>query len=753
MDQLPGVGEEDRDDKNVSVVRASSRASPTSCGPLHLLRKSPNSIHQIAGCTATEQKEVETQDSPLMLRLRATRHGDLPSFSNLIKISSCYASECFLHSSPFSPTPKTHTPHPSSLATQFPLVSASKAVSSSAVISISSLLSAQTLQPEDFDDLLKDYKDNLNSKIVLQILMNYKQLGRVKTLEFFSWAGIQMGFQFDDYLIEYMADFLGRRKLFDDIKCLLLTIMSHKGGLSCRVFSICIRFLGRQGRVSEALSLFQDMETTFRCKPDTIFCNNILYVLCKKDTSGELIDVALTIFHRIDVPDTYSYSNILVGLCKFGRLETALQVFHKMDGAGLVPTRSAVNVLIGQFCFLSAKEGATAKVRVKNVSRPFTILVPNVISKKGAIEPAVSVFWKVHELGLLPSAFVIVQLMSELCRLGKMEEAFKILMVVEQRKMSCLEEGYSILVQALCEHNWVEKASFLFDRMLSLGVKPKLVVYNSIICMLSKAGSLDDAERVFKIMNKKRCLPDNVTYTALVHAYSDARNSEVAYNLLIEMLGLGLIPNFHTFTLVDKLLRENGQMDLCLKLEGKLETQILLKHCKVGQLEAAYQKLNSMIGKGCHPPLYVCDAFRQAFQKYGKLKIAGELLDKMDKVCKNEEKKTNSYSMPIAGHFLYLTIYGQLSDVIQTSVLGLGVQLCDYVSEEIQTKSKLGCSLRPSDQNRDVLLGCLHVQLGLKPPQSYMSKLFLSVLPVMLDTMLPFLFNQLREGEALSGLC
>ncbi|KAK6290731.1 hypothetical protein POUND7_002272 [Theobroma cacao] len=586
---------------------------------------------------------MKTHDSGVLpfthLMLRAGRHGGRDLFSNLLKISSC--SEFFLHSSPFSSTPRTATNYPLSLTKQLPQVSASKAVSSSAVRSIAALLSAPTVQCKDFDDLLKDYKDKLNSKLVLHILMNYKQLGRVKTLEFFSWAGTQTGFQFDDCVIEYMADFLCRRKLFDDIKCLLLTILSHKGGLSCRVFSICIRFLGRQGRVAEALSLFQEMETTFRCKPDNIVCNNILYVLCKKETSGELIDVALTIFHRIDVPDTYSYSNILVGLCKFGRLETALEVFHKMHRAGLVPTRSAVNVLIGQLCLLSAKEGAIEKVRVKNVSRPFTILVPNVSSKKGAIEPAVSVFRKAHDSGLLPSAFVIVQLLSELCRLEKLEEAYKILKVVEQRKMSCLEEGYSVLVQAFCERNLVEKASFLFGRTLSLGVKPKLVVYNSMICMLCKAGILDDAERVFKIMNKERCLPDNVTYNALVNAYCEARNWKAAYSLLTEMLGLGLTPNFHTFTLVDKLLRENGQVDLCFKLEGKLETQILLKHCKVGQLEVAYQKLNLMIGKGFHPPVYVRDAFQQAFQKYGKLKIARELLDKMDNVCKHDEERKN----------------------------------------------------------------------------------------------------------------
>jgi pentatricopeptide repeat protein len=64
-----------------------------------------------------------------------------------------------------------------------------------------------------------------------------------------------------------------------------------------------------------------------------------------------------------------------------------------------------------------------------------------------------------------------------------------------------------------------------------------------------------------------------------------------------------------------------------------LESQILHKHCKAGQLEAAYEKLRSMLEKGFYPPMYVRDAFEHAFQKYGKLEIARELLENMDKAC------------------------------------------------------------------------------------------------------------------------
>ncbi|KAK9932597.1 hypothetical protein M0R45_019827 [Rubus argutus] len=529
------------------------------------------------------------------------------------------------------------TRRPVSLAARIPQVP--HTVSVSTVNSVCSLLSKDVHQTASIGSLLNGFKEKLSSELVLQVLMNYKQLGRRKTLEFFSWAGFQMRFQFDDCVVEYMADFLGRRKLFDDMKCLLLTVSLHKGRVSCRTVSTCIRFLGRQGRIREALCVFEEMESKFGCRPDNLVYNNVLYVLCKKESSGHLIDFALAVFRKIESPDMFSYSNMLVGLCKFGRFEIALEVFGDMCRTGLVPTRSAVNVLIGELCLLSVKEGAVAKVRVKNARRPFKILVPNVHEKSGAIQPAVAVFWEVYKLGLLPSTFVIIRLLSELCQLGNMEEAVRVLKAVEGRKLSCVEEGYCIVMKGLCEHCCVEEASHLFGRMLSQGMKPKLTIYNSVICMLCKLGNLDGARSVFKIMNKKRCLPDSCTYSALVQAYCEAGIWEAAYDLLIEMLGLGCSPPFHTYGLVDKLLRENEQTDLCFKLERKLETQVVQKLCKDGRLDDAYEKLQSMIEKGFYPPVYVSDAFKNAFRKYGKLKIAQDLLETIDDMDKTEEKQ------------------------------------------------------------------------------------------------------------------
>nr|GMD70289.1 pentatricopeptide repeat-containing protein At4g31850, chloroplastic-like isoform X1 [Ipomoea batatas] len=496
--------------------------------------------------------------------------------------------------------------------------------------SICLLLSNSSTEKCSIGELLTDFKHRINSDVVLRVLMNYRQLGRIKTLEFFSWAGMQMGFGFDDQVVDYMADFLGRRKLFDDLKCLLISLSSNNGRVSSRAVSICIRFLGRQGRVEEALCLFREMESKLNCKPDNLVFNNILYVLCKKESSGCFLDVAMMIFRSIESPDMYSYSNVLVGLCKFGQLETAFELFHEMCRTQLAPTRTAVNALIGEFCSLSSKEGAIQKVKVKDNHRPITILVPNVCRHNGAIDPAIKVFWSVHDLGVLPSVFVINKLVSEACRHGRMKEALDMLKVIEERKLGCLEGCYTIVVKGLCEHRLVDEISQLFGKMLSRGLKPKLEVYNSIISMLCKLGRLSDAERVFKIMDKNRCLPDSITYTMLIHSYGEAQNWEASYSLLMEMLRMGICPHFHTYSLVDKLLKENEHVDLSKKLEERMEMQILQKLCKDGELEAAYTKLNSMIEIGIHLPVYVKDAFESAFQKSGKLAIARKLLERME---------------------------------------------------------------------------------------------------------------------------
>lgn len=84
-------------------------------------------------------------------------------------------------------------------------------------------------------------------------------------------------------------------------------------------------------------------------------------------------------------------------------------------------------------------------------------------------------------------------------------------------------------------------------------------------------------------------------------------------------------------------MREHDQLDQCVKLERKLENQKLQKLCKGGELDAAYEKAQSMLEKGIPLSAYARDIFQQVFQKCGKIKIARQLLEKTERVQEPEE--------------------------------------------------------------------------------------------------------------------
>lgn len=380
----------------------------------------------------------------------------------------------------------------------------------------------------------------------------------------------------------------------------------------------------------EALALFESMESELLCVPDNLVFNNMLYVLCRKDPRGSSIDAALLIFRRIGKPDEFTYSNILIGLSRFGRFEDAVKVFYEMSRAHLIPTRTAANILISQLCGSGGQKKFMEKVKVTSLHKPFEILVP-CVRAKGCMESAVEIFWAILDMDLVPSGHVINALIAELCQLQKLEEAIEILKMVGDRKLNCGDESYIIVIQELCEVCRENEACELFEKMLSLGFNPKVAGFNSLIQMLCKLRNLEEAKKYFDMM-KKKCEPDCSTYTLLIDAHSEVQNWEAAYELLMEMMDLGWDPHFDSYRLVVCFLRENRRDDLLLKMERKKEVQVLYSYCRAGRVDAAYEKLKGLMAEGFCLPIYVKEAFERAFRKAGRWKMASQILSEMDRL-------------------------------------------------------------------------------------------------------------------------
>jgi pentatricopeptide repeat protein len=527
------------------------------------------------------------------------------------------------------------------------------------VQSICTLLSEEAKQgSSNIHSILRRLRFNLTPEIVLGVLKNYRRIGRDRTLQFFSWAGSRNGYRHDNTVVDYMADFLGRRKLFDDLRYLLKTMSAERIDLVTPwTVSIAVRYLGRAGRVDEAMLIFEQMENEYNFKPDNLVFNNVLYVLCKSSAVNReqmvtCVEKGLSIFEKMGCPDTYSYSNVIIGLCKIGRVEEAMRIFDEMQGGRVrvSPTRTAINHLIGELCEANMKQGSVSisnvKVRGSSSTHPIDILVPN-LKNKNYLDMAKGVFWKISDLGVFPSVFVLNMLLEELSRSGKVEFALKIFNLIADRGLRRDGKTYNIIIQALFKMGRSREASGIFSQMISEGSKPDILMYNSVISSLCTAGNLKDADNYFDMMKKKRGLPNNVTYTALIHGHCKADNWQEASTLLNELLGLGWSPHSHTFNLVDGLLRKAGKYDIAEKLLLKMESLHIHNDCKAGDWEAAYRTVNKMLERGSSPHVYTLDLVEQALRKAGKWGIVQEFRCKFERVSTVSSTTDSNSASPV----------------------------------------------------------------------------------------------------------
>ncbi|GLJ25864.1 hypothetical protein SUGI_0495610 [Cryptomeria japonica] len=376
-------------------------------------------------------------------------------------------------------------------------------------------------------------------------------------------TGRQSDYHHTNAVVDYMADFLGRRKLFDDLKRLLKEMSASGSNLvTSRTASIAC------------------------CGGRAFGC------LCRKG------------------------------------VEQALGIFEEMCRNGIRPTRSAVNILIGNLCDANKKNPFIQNVKVLG---SLDILVPN-LSNKNHLESAKGVFSKVGELGLFPSAFVVKMLIDEVTSCGKVEEALKIFNLVLDRGLRQDEETHHIILQALVNVGRIEEAHRIFSKMIAEGLKPKFFTYNLVISALCKGGYLKDAEEYFYLMKKKQIPPNNVIYTALIHGHCKADNWQAAVAWMDELLGLGWCPHSPTVALVDSLLRKTKKHDIADKLWQKIECLRIHKDCKSGKWEAAYRNVNKMLERGFSPQVYTLDLVDRTLRKAAKWEMAQELLQKAERI-------------------------------------------------------------------------------------------------------------------------
>ncbi|CAH2046184.1 unnamed protein product [Thlaspi arvense] len=277
------------------------------------------------------------------------------------------------------------------------------------------------------------------------------------------------------------------------------------------------------------------------------------------------------------LPDVVTYNTLINGYSRFVGIDKAYAVTLRMREAGIKPNVSTYNSLIS---------GAAKQLSLSRVHQLFDEMLQS---------------------GLSPDMWSYNTLMSCYLKLGKHEEAFRILH--EDVHLSGLSPGvdtFNILLDAHCKSGHMDNAIAHFND-LKTRVKPDLMTYNILINGLCKSGKVYSANRMLRELEKSGYTPNAVTYTTMLKLYIRSKMIAEGLELFLKMKKEG-----YTF-------------------DGYANCAVSSALVKTGRAEEAHECMRELVGSGTRSQDIVCyNALLSLHFKDGNLDAVDDLLEKIE---------------------------------------------------------------------------------------------------------------------------
>ncbi|KAK6118696.1 hypothetical protein DH2020_047553 [Rehmannia glutinosa] len=410
----------------------------------------------------------------------------------------------------------------------------------------------------------------------------------------------------------------------------LLDLMRKMGFIpNTVIYNTFIASFCKEGNNDEAERLVERMKGD-GLAPNVVTFNTRISALCKAgkilEASRIFRDMQMAEELGLPMPNVVTHNLMLEGFCREGMLEEARTLVQSMKRDALFSSLESYNIwllgLVRNGKFLEAQ--TVLKGMADDGPQPnaysYNILIDG-LCKNGMLADARRVVGLMISAGISPDVATYSTLLQGYCRKRKKVEANKVLN--EMIRGGCLPNTYTcnILLHSLWREGNVTEAEMLMQKMNERGDGLDIVSCNIVIDGLCRSGKLDKAVEIVSEMwthgsaalgnlgnlyiglvdeNRKRCLPDLITYSTVINGLCRDGRLEEAKKKFIEMLGRNLYPDSTVYDI------------------------FLYNLCKRGKISSAFQVLKDMERKGCNKTLqtYNCLIFglgstNQIFEMFG----------------------------------------------------------------------------------------------------------------------------------------
>ncbi|KAF9682116.1 hypothetical protein SADUNF_Sadunf05G0074800 [Salix dunnii] len=195
---------------------------------------------------------------------------------------------------------------------------------------------------------------------------------------------------------------------------------------------------------------------------------------------------------------------------------------------------------------------------------------------------------------------------------------------------------YGILMKGLCLTNRIGEGFKLLQAIKSRGLKPNVVIYNTLLHALCNNGKVGRARSLMNEIKE----PNDVTFNVLICGYCKEDNFVQALVLLEKSFSLGFVPDIVTVTKVVEILCNVGRVTEAVEILERVESKggvvdvvahntLIKGFCKLGKVKVGHGLLKEMERKGCLPNVDTYNALISGFCESGMLGSALDMFNDM----------------------------------------------------------------------------------------------------------------------------
>ncbi|PON52280.1 Tetratricopeptide-like helical domain containing protein [Trema orientale] len=355
------------------------------------------------------------------------------------------------------------------------------------------------------------------------------------------------------------------------------------------------------------------------CEPDNRTCNTLIHGFMKLGLfekgwviSKQMIELGMQ-------PDVITCGIMISEYCKEGKCDSALMLLNTMVGCNVTPSVHCYTVLINAL----HRENRFMEIDELYESMLNSGVVPDHVlyftllrnyPKGHEFQLAHMVLQAIGKIGcgIDPS---VLSASTHMLRHGDLEQEIEILLgEIVKSNINLAAVGFSVYILALCMDGKTNAALNCLNRMASLGCKPLLFTYNSLIKSLCQDGLFEDVESLIAIMEEQGVIADRTTYLIMINGLCKQGDLESALGVLDHMDDMGMKPGVAIYdSIIDCLGREKRVLEAESMFKRMLEegvdpdevvyTTMIMAYLNNGRVFEGRQLFEKMMENSIQPSM------------------------------------------------------------------------------------------------------------------------------------------------------